>query len=1212
MNTFWEKNMKRFWMQPFFGSRVHRDRRPVSRVGAFLLVLAAFLLVAPATWAQDNATITGTVTDASGAVVPNAALSLLNPATGQIREAKSNEAGAFRFVNVGVGTYSLTATAAGFQKSTRTGIVVNVAQTVAADMTLTVGSAEQSVTVEAQALQVQTETSEISTLISGEQVRQLATNGRNVVQLAALGLGVSNQLTSFGGIDALTSSNALSFNGQRVAHNVYLIDGAEQNDRGCGGCFMNLPSQDAIGEFQTLGSNYAADYGIGSGGTIVMVIKSGQKQFHGSLYEFNRNTAYNANDYFLKRSGKSRPIFQLNTPGGNIGGPLWIPKIYNEQKNRTFFFWNEEWRKLIKGSAPSVTNDLWTNNFPTLGADLNYTPQSSAVPLVPNLPNNAAYTALETGLGLTPGAAFPLNSDGTYRIPAAMVDQNIVRELNAGTFPKPNTTCTGSVCKQFIVSVKQPENIREDVIRIDHTINSKFQLMGHYLHDAMENTYFPPLWAGSFATVGTKMLNPSYTAAIKLTQTYSPTLLNETAFFYSGNKIRLTPLAASGASYSFPDGWTATTLFPSDNQAAKTHGLPQPIMPAITTTGTLSANWNPSYFPWKNGYEGFQYRDDLSWTKGRHQFKFGVGLLHTYKNQELQANTNGTATFNTDAFSKDSIVNMMMGMAASWDQLEYLWGKHWVNNNYSFYMIDNWHVGSRLTLNVGVRYDGLPHAFERYNKFANFVPGNYNRTMGNPIAADNTLISSQLSTFGSGSGSFYLNGIREAGVDGFPKGNVENRYFTWQPRIGFAYDLSGNGQTVLRGGAGIFYERVQGNDVYNAALNPPFAYRPQPTNVFFSSTSTGINTGATGTSLYPSGLTSIKYSYPPPGTMNWSLGIQRQVMPSVVGALQYVGSSGWDQNNTRQINTLPLMDDPSNTWAYENNKTDAAYAVPDTLNKTYANRYLVQQGKVVANKLRQYPGFANINQEENQTNAHYHSLQTGIRFENKWGLTSQVAYTYSHLLDSAPGTGDLQTLNNPFNPAYSRGSGSYDRRHIFNVSYVYELPFARHSSNAAYRTLAGGWGISGITVFQTGNPLQILYNGTDTLGLGGGTSNRPNLVGKVKYPKTQAAWFNGKTDNIYKDPVAPWFGGPNQGFGTAGKDNVRGPGLNNWNLSLMKRIQLTGNDNGPRVELRFESFNTFNKTQFSGVNANSKDANFGQVTSVYSNRVLELGGKFRF
>jgi hypothetical protein len=1193
-------------------------------VGAFMMFLIAFALLAvPLAWAQDNAAISGTATDASGAVVPTATITLTHTGTGVARVATVNSVGAYRFGNIAAGNYILSATAPGFQKFSSTGIVVNVAQTLEQNVTFTVGSESQTVTVQADALQVQTETSEVSTLISGEQVRQLATNGRNVVQLAALGLGVSNNLPSFGGIDALTSANGISFNGQRAAHNVYLIDGGEQNDRGCGGCFMNLPSQDAIGEFQTLGSNYSADYGLGSGGTITMMIKSGQRQYHGSLYEFNRNTAYNANDYFLKQATpiKNRPIFQLNMPGGNIGGPLYIPHVYNEAKNRTFFFWNEEWRKLIQGSSPSVSNDLWSNNFPTLGQDYNYTPQGANVPIVPNpVDANGNFTNptlhnQEIALGLTPGSPFPYDAaTGTYKIPLAMVDQNMVREINS-VFPKPNTTCTGSVCKQYIISIKQPENIREDVVRIDHSINSKFQLMGRYLHDAMERQFFPPLWGSGFATVGTTMQNPSYTVAIKLTQSYSSTLLNETGFFYSGNKIKLTPLAGSGFGLAFPSGWTANSLFPSANQSAMTHGMSAPVMPAIAIQGTpLGANWNPSYFPWKNGYEGFQYRDDLSWTKGRHQFKFGVSWLHTYKNQELQANTNGSANFDNNAFSKDGIANAMMGMAASYNQLEYLYGKNWVNNNYSLYMLDNWHVNSRLTLNLGLRYDALPHAFERYNKFANFVGGSYNATLGNPIQADGTLDPKQLQTYGGGTGKFYLNGIQEAGVNGFPKGNVENRYFTWQPRIGFTYDLTGNGKTVLRGGTGIFYERTQGNDVYNAALNPPFAYQPAPTNVFFSNPGTPISSGVPSLNLYPSSLTNIKYNYPPQGTMNWSLGIQHQLIPSVIAAVQYVGSSGWDQNNNRAINTLPLTNNPNNILSTAHVGGPNYNLVSSTnpnWNPTYSDRYAVQSSALVANKLRIYPGFGSITQEENQLNSHYQSLQAGVRFENKWNLTTQLAYTYSHLIDTLTGTGDLGAIPNPFNAAYNKGSGGMDRRHVFNISYVYSLPFARHTSNMAAKTIIGGWGISGITVFQTGLPLNMNYNGTDTLGLGGGTANRPNLAGTISYPKTQKAWFNGATPGIYTDPVAPWFGGGNQGWGSAGKDNVRGPGLNNFNLSLMKTIQFTGHE-GPNLELRFESFNTFNKAQFSGVNVNSKDSNFGQVTSIYDSRKLELGGKFRF
>ncbi|HZP04827.1 MAG TPA: TonB-dependent receptor [Terracidiphilus sp.] len=1231
-------------------AEVSRSSTDRSRKGMGVLLWIALTVMmvamAPRAWSQDSATIDGNVADASGAVVANATVTLTDIGTGVKREATTNEAGAFHFGNIAAATYTMTATAKGFESYTRTGIEVHVAQHLEENAVLAIGSESQTISVQADALQVQTETSEVSTLISGEQVRQLATNGRNVVQLAALGLGVSNQLAAFGGIDALTSSNGLSFNGQRTTHNVYLIDGGEQNDRGCGGCFMNLPSQDAIGEFQTLGSNYSADYGIGSGGTIVMMIKSGQRQYHGTLYEFNRNTDYNANDYFLKQANppKGRPTFQLNEPGGNIGGPLFIPHVYNEAKNKTFFFVNEEWRRLIQGSAPSVSNTIWGNNFPTLGQDYIYTPQGSTVPVVPNLPLNTAYTAAETAAGLTPGSPFPAGpTAGTYRIPVALVDQNMVRELNAGVFPHPNTTCTGpgGACKQLVVSINQPENIREDVVRIDHSFNSKFQLMGHYLHDAMQKTFFPPLWAGGQPTVGTIMQNPSYTAAIKLTQTYSSSLLNETAFFYSGNKINLTPIPGAGVTIAQPAGWnstnntgtygTATTsLFPTNDQSGLNHAFAAkaPLMPAIALTGTpLSATYTPSYYPWKNGYEGFQYRDDLSWIKGRHQFKFGFSLLHDYKNQELQAETMGRATFSQNNFAKDGIVNAVLGLEDSWNQLEYLYGKHWVNNNYSGYAIDNWHYNSRLTLNLGLRYDGLPHAWERYNKFANFVPSTYNTTLPNPLNSDGSLNPAQLTSYSGvsptgGAESFYLNGINEARVNGFPRGNVKNYYFTWQPRIGFTYDLSGSGRTVLRGGVGVFYERVQGNDVYNAALNPPFAYQPAPTNVFFSNPSTSIATGATSHNLFPSGLTTIKYNYPPPGTMDWSFGIQHQVAPSIVATVQYVGSGGWDQNNDRQINELPLTNNPSNPWSTANSggpnynsvtSTDPRWLGGPSTNP-YTDRYASQSGKIPTNQLRTYAGFGTINQEENETNSHYHSLQAGVRFENKWGLTSQLAYTYSHLIDST--TGDLGGLANPFNAHYTKGSGSFDRRQIFNMSYVYALPFAKHTSNMAVKTIIGGWGISGVTVFETGLPNNIVYNGTDTLGFGGGNgvSNRPNLVGKVSYPKKQAAWFS---TSSYADPVAPWFGGPNQGYGNAGKDNVVGPGLNNTNLTLTKNIALSGKDNGMGIELRFESFNTFNKAQFgsntgAGFDTNSHDGNFGQVTQIFSPRILELGGKFHF
>jgi Carboxypeptidase regulatory-like domain len=1137
-------------------------------------IVTMVLAFATSAWSQDNASVTGTAIDPSGAAVVNAGISLTNTATGQVRHATSNSVGDYLFTNLGAGVYNLEATAAGFQKFSSTGIVVHVAQTLQQNVEFRVGNTTGLVTVEADALQIQSESSELSSLISGQQVTQLATNGRNVTALAALGMGKSNNLPAYSGANALTSANGISFNGTRNTHNIYLLDGGELNDRGCGGCFSSLPSIDALAEFQTLDGNYKPDYGIGSGGQITMVLKSGTKNFHGALWEFNRNEVFQANNYFLNQAGKPRPKFRLNIPGGNFGGHI---------GSNTFFFVNEEWRRQIQGSTPNVVNTIAAVNFPTLGQPLTYiVPANGKPPLVPAT-NDPAKLALYAADGLTPGQPFPNNT-----IPANLIDQNAVRELNAGTFPKPNFGTS-----QFISSIPQTTNVREDVVRIDHNIGSKFQLMGHYLHDAVSQTVYPPLWGNStYPTVGSAMLNPSWSSTVKLTQTYSPSLLNETSFLFSGNTIHLDPVTGPGGSFVQPSGWTGTTFFALANNF-KTR------MPEVRLGAPYNTTWSSSYFPWKNSYFGYEPKDDVSWTRGRHQFKFGFSWLHAVKNQELQANTQGTAAFGAGSFSGDSYINFLLGDADSFTQLQYLAGKHWVNNNYGFYGNDDWRLNSRLTLNLGMRYDALPHAFERYNQFANFVPSLYDRTQPYPLdTKTGTLLPSSLTAFNGQ--NFYLNGIREAGVNGFPRGNVQNYYNTLQPRVGFAYNIRGDGKTVLRGGVGLFFERVQGNDVYNAALNPPFAYQPSATNVYFSNPNTSALTGATTSQTFPSTLTVLGYKYRPPGTAMFSLGIQRQVATSVVAVVQYVGSRGWDQSDDRQINTLPLTD--------PNNPSD-----PYDLRRGIATGKAISPTQpAIANLYRIFPGFAGITIEENQTNFAYNSLQAGVRMENRHGLTVQLAYTWSHEIDNV--SNDLNQLSNPFDPAYDRGSGALDRRHIFNANYVYAIPFFGNSSSRLLHGILGGWEFSGVTVAQSGVPVGgngvgLTYTGPDVLGLGGVGRNRVNQVAPVRYPHTVNAWFD---KSSFANPVAPWNGGPNNGFGNARKDAIVGPGLFNFNLSLFKNIGLTPRENGPKLQLRFESFNAFNHTEFLGVNTSSADPNFGKVTSTYDPRVLQLGAKFSF
>jgi hypothetical protein len=379
-------------------------------------VLVASLCVASAR-AQENAEIKGTVADPSGAVVPNATITITNTATGEKRTTTSNGAGLYDFPNLAHGNYDLKADAKGFNAAQINAIVVNVAATVPENVTLSVGTGVQTVTVTADALHLQTETNEVSNLITGQQITQLATNGRNMVSLTTLGTGVSNNLPSFNGVTAQGSGFGLSFNGMRPDHNDWLIDGGEAYDRGSGGKFDLMPSPDALAEFQTLSSNYSPDYGIASGGTITMVVKSGSKNFHGELWEFDRNDAFDAASYFAKRSGTPTPELRLNIFGGNVGGPVFIPGVYPKSKSRTFFFVNEEWRRFINGVNPSPENTIPASDFPTAGSSLTYAPFNElaasslpsgvcnagvAPPCVPKT-NDPAKLALYAQDGLTPG-----------------------------------------------------------------------------------------------------------------------------------------------------------------------------------------------------------------------------------------------------------------------------------------------------------------------------------------------------------------------------------------------------------------------------------------------------------------------------------------------------------------------------------------------------------------------------------------------------------------------------------------------------------------------------------------------------------------------------------------------------------------------------------------------------------------------------------------
>src|SRR5215469_4112229 len=331
------------------------------------LCVLLFVLACVGLNAQANSELTGIVTDQTGAVVPGAKLILTDPATGSTRTTESGATGLYDFNGLNPANYNMKVSAKGFEAYEQNGIVVNVSMTFRQDVKLTVGAESQTVTVSADSLTVQTDSNVVSTLISSEQISEIATENRNFAALAALGLGVSSMLPDNNTPTSVASNFQISVNGLRQGHNIWLIDGGEADDRGGAGGMDIMPSQDAIAEFNMLSSNYPPDYGISSGATMSLSLKSGTQKFHGTLWEFNRTPAYNAKEPI----SRTKTDVHYNIFGGNIGGPLFIPKVYNTNHDKTFFFWNEEWRKILSGAGITNSQTLPLADHPGSG-DLTY------------------------------------------------------------------------------------------------------------------------------------------------------------------------------------------------------------------------------------------------------------------------------------------------------------------------------------------------------------------------------------------------------------------------------------------------------------------------------------------------------------------------------------------------------------------------------------------------------------------------------------------------------------------------------------------------------------------------------------------------------------------------------------------------------------------------------------------------------------------------
>ena len=1089
----------------------------------FLTVLSSVAL------AQDTASLTGTVRDKSGAIIRDASVTVSNQASNVARDVKSNADGEYLAAALPPGTYDLTVTAPGFKKYQAKGVVLRVAQKSRVDVTLEVGAVTTEVVVQGEALtNVQTETNEEGAVITGKEITQLELNGRNFTQLITLTPGVSNQTGQDEGTVGVYGNIQFSVNGGRNEYNNWELDGGDNMDNGSNSTLNVYPSIEAIGEFRVLTANYGAQYGRNGSGTVEVETKSGTNHFHGSVYEFLRNDDFNARNFFQG----TVPPYKKNDYGYTLGGPI--------IKNKTYFFWSEEWRRDILPSTfsgihvPSKAER--TGNFSDLCPD----PSGSNA----NCPINPA-----TGLPF-PGNQVPVDPNGAALL--AVIPQPTGVDSNGNSI--------------YSAAASFPTHWREELVKLDHDLTSNVRATFRFIHDSWNTTVATPLWSnvGSFPTTPTAFTGPGVSLVARLTATASPTLLNEFVFSYTADHINL----KDQGPFQRPASMTIPGLF-GTGTAGKLPGF------QLTGGGIFGFGQDVNFHPEGpyNSNPTYTFRDNVTKVLGKHNLVFGAYFAAAQKNElvgQLPGGvgaTNGFLTFNstdTGISTGNAFADLLMGNIASFSQ-QNIQPKYY--NRYKIvepYVQDDWHIRQNLVLNLGVRFSlfGLYH--ELNHEAFNFDPAKYVPGASSINPADGTVLGNP------------FNGLVKCGVNGVPEGCMENHLFNPAPRVGFAWDPWGDRKTSIRGGYGMFFEHTNGNESNTESLegSAPAVQVPIQSNIVGYN-----NIGAGGSAFFPLNVITLPRKINWPYVQQWHLDIQQEFARNTVGTVAYVGTKGTHLSqifDLNQIAPLPLSLNP--------------YKVGEAIGSNDCTSFTTPSGVPIAgqaainlqvacganpNPFRPFPGFGNITAIQDSGSSIYHAFQASLR-HTAGRLQLNASYTWSHSIDDSSDRFDAGFVNS-FNLASSRASSNFDERQIFNLSYVYDLPFFNSGAGFAH-TLLGGWQYSGITTFSTGSPFTVL-NGVfgDNAGVGNGTGSGsfPDVIGDPKAniptqtPGAQVAPF-------LFNPGA--FAAPRGlTFGNAGRNFLRNPDRTNFDMALLKNFKIR---ESMRLEFRAEAFNVFNHTEW--------------------------------